>query len=172
MAVLLQLLLCSKASSCFRTAAGFWQWSQPLVQAGDASPKYLAMAAWRHLEQAAQHRQGVRDPRRPAFVHPIPKLWLSTATCLALWGAPHASLPRHRWGAHCTDEDGERKELSQSHGAHASRGARARTPLCPASLWSAPPGPSPLSILRQWGTLEGARALLRRLCPWGKHLTS
>ena len=53
MQVLLQLLACSKVSSCFCTAAGFWQWSQPLVQAGGASPKYLAMAAWRHLEQAA-----------------------------------------------------------------------------------------------------------------------
>lgn len=58
MQVLLQLLLRSKVSSCFRTAAGFWQWSQPLVQAGGASPKYLAMAAWRHLEQAAWQRRG------------------------------------------------------------------------------------------------------------------
>lgn len=54
MQVLLQLLLCSKASSCFRTAAGFWQWSQPLVQVGRTSPKYSAMAAWRHLDQAAR----------------------------------------------------------------------------------------------------------------------
>lgn len=51
MQVLFQLLLCSKASSCFRTPVGFWQQSQPLVQAGGESPKYLAMAAWRHLEQ-------------------------------------------------------------------------------------------------------------------------
>ena len=56
MQVLLQLLLRSKASSCLRTAVGFWQWSQPLAQAGSASPKYLAMAAWRHLEQAAPQR--------------------------------------------------------------------------------------------------------------------
>lgn len=56
MQVLLQLLLRSKASSCLRTAMGFWQWSQPLAQAGGASPKYLAMAAWRHLEQAAPQR--------------------------------------------------------------------------------------------------------------------
>lgn len=49
MQVLLELLLCSRASSCLFTALGFWQWSQPLLQAGGASPKYLAMAAWRHL---------------------------------------------------------------------------------------------------------------------------
>lgn len=54
MQVLLQPLPCSKVSSCFRTAAGFWQWSQPLVQVGGTSPKYLAMAAWRHLDQAAR----------------------------------------------------------------------------------------------------------------------
>lgn len=52
MQVLLQLLLRSKASSFFLRAAGLWQWSQPLAQAGGASPKYSAMAAWRHLEQA------------------------------------------------------------------------------------------------------------------------
>lgn len=52
MQVLPQLLLCSRASSFFLMAAGLWQQSQPLAQAGGASPKYLAMAAWRHLEQA------------------------------------------------------------------------------------------------------------------------
>lgn len=72
MQVLLQLLLCSKASSCFCTAAGFWQWSQPLVQVGRASPKYLAIAAWRHLEQAAGQRQGMRVLAK--LVLPGPKL--------------------------------------------------------------------------------------------------
>lgn len=79
MQVLLQLVLCSKASSCFRTAAGFRQWSQPLVQAGGASPKYLAMAAWRHLQEAEQHRQGVRG-QQASTVHPTSKStepWLS-----------------------------------------------------------------------------------------------
>lgn len=76
MQVLLQLLLRSKVSSCFRTAAGFWQWSQPLVQAGGASPKYLAMAAWRHLEQATWQRR-VR-------AQAVPKLGLSIATCPGL----------------------------------------------------------------------------------------
>lgn len=73
MQVLLQLLLCSKASSCFRTAAGLWQWSQPLAQVGGASPKYLAIAAWRHLEQAAGQRQGVRVPANVSS--PGPEAW-------------------------------------------------------------------------------------------------
>lgn len=71
MQVLLQLPLCSKASSCFRTAAGFWQWSQPLVQAGGASPKYLAMAAWRHLAGSREEARG-KGPRQASIRSPSP----------------------------------------------------------------------------------------------------
>lgn len=71
MQVLLQLPLCSKASRCFLTAAGFWQWSQPLVQAGGASPKYLAMAAWRHLAGSRAEARG-EGPRQASTRSPSP----------------------------------------------------------------------------------------------------
>lgn len=92
MQVLFQLLLCSKASSRFRRAAGSRQWSQPLVQAGGASPKYLAMAAWRHLAEAAQQSQRVRNLGRLVFICPLPKLWLRSITCghHTQYHTPHA----------------------------------------------------------------------------------
>lgn len=98
MQVLLQLLLSSKASSCFRTATGFWQWSQPLVQAGGTSPKYLAMAAWRHLEQAAGQRQGVGDSGKPAFIHLVPELRLSITVSGTVLGITYSSSHRHLTG--------------------------------------------------------------------------
>lgn len=73
MQVLFQLLLCSKASSCFRTPAGFGNSHSLWCRRGQV-PKYLAIAAWRQSGAGV-----VRDLLGCSLFTQPPKLCLSMA---------------------------------------------------------------------------------------------